>query len=184
MYSYEAEFIQGLQLKGEKHLAQSFNFTFRYIDDVLSLNNNRFEDFVDIIYPDELEIKDTTESDKHASYLDLHLEHDKDYNLFVKLYDKRDDFDFQIVNFPFICSNIPQSPAYGVFVSQLIRYSRACSSYDDFLVRSHLLVNKLLKQGFLTSKLKAAFRKFYGRHFVLIQKYNMSVNNIINNLFN
>ena len=71
LYSYEADFIQGLLKKNEKKLA--FNFTFRYIDDVLSLNNFRFGDFVDRIYPIELEIKDTTDTDTSASYLDLHL---------------------------------------------------------------------------------------------------------------
>ena len=71
LYSYEADFIQGLLKKNEKKLARSFNFTFRYIDDVLSLNNSRFGDFVDRIYPIELEIKDTTVTDRSASYLDL-----------------------------------------------------------------------------------------------------------------
>jgi hypothetical protein len=61
LYSYEADFIQGLLKKNEKKLARFFNFTFRYIDDVLSLNNASFGDFVDRIYPIELEIKDTTE---------------------------------------------------------------------------------------------------------------------------
>jgi hypothetical protein len=79
------------------------NFTFRYIDDVLSLNNSRFCDFVDRIYPIELEIKDTTDTDRSASYLDIHLE----IELRTKLYDKRDDLNLPIVNFPFICSNIP-----------------------------------------------------------------------------
>ena len=60
LYSYEADFIQGLLKKNEKKLARSFNFTFRYIDDVLSLNNSRFGDFVDRIFPIQLEIKDTT----------------------------------------------------------------------------------------------------------------------------
>ena len=59
-------------------LARSFNFTFRYIDDVLSLNNSRFGDFVDRIYPIELEIKDTTDTDRSASYLDIHLEIDSE----------------------------------------------------------------------------------------------------------
>jgi hypothetical protein len=63
LYSYEADFIDGLLKKNEKKLARSFNFTFRYIDDVLSLNNSRFGDFVDRIYPIELEIKDTTDTD-------------------------------------------------------------------------------------------------------------------------
>jgi hypothetical protein len=72
-YSHETDFMQGLLKKNEKKLARSFNFTFRYIDDVLSLNNSRFGDSVDRIYPIELEIKDTTDTDRSASYLDLHL---------------------------------------------------------------------------------------------------------------
>ena len=59
-----------------------------------------------------------------ASYLDLHLEIDSEERLRAKLYDKRDDFDFAIANFQFICSNIPAAPAYGEYLSQLIRYSR------------------------------------------------------------
>ena len=74
LYSHEADFIQGFPKKNEKKLARSFNFTFRYIDDVLSLNNSMFGDFVDRIYPIKLEIKDTTDTDRFASYLDLHLE--------------------------------------------------------------------------------------------------------------
>jgi hypothetical protein len=72
----------------------SFNFTFRYKDDVLSLNN-----YVDRIYPIEPEIKDTTYTDRSASYLDLHLEIDSEERLRTKLYDKRDNFNFPIVNF-------------------------------------------------------------------------------------
>jgi hypothetical protein len=68
-----------------------FNFSFRYIDDVLSLNNSRFGDFVDRIYLIELEIKDTTDTDKSASYLDLILEIDSEGRLRTKLYDKRDE---------------------------------------------------------------------------------------------
>ena len=82
--------------KNEKKLALSFNFTFRYIDDVLLLNNSRLGDFVDRIYPIELEIKDTTDTDRSASYLDLHLEIDNEGRLRTKLYDKRDDFNFPL----------------------------------------------------------------------------------------
>jgi hypothetical protein len=72
LYSYETGFIQELLKKNQKKLDRSFNFTFRYIDDVLSLNNSKFGDFVDRIYPIELEIEDTTDTDRVASYLDLH----------------------------------------------------------------------------------------------------------------
>jgi hypothetical protein len=116
LYSYEADFIQGFLKKNENRLAQSFNFTFRYIDDVRSLNNSRFGNFVDRIYPIELEIKDTTDTDRSASYLDLHPEIDSERRLKTKFYDIRDDFNFPIMNFPFICSNIPAAPAYGVYI--------------------------------------------------------------------
>ena len=130
LYSYEAEFIQSLLSAGKKRLASQFNFTYRYIDDVLSINNPDFENYLGQMYPPELEIKDTTESNTSASYLDLLLSIGRDGQLHTSLYDKRDDFNFHITNFPFLSSNIPSSPAYGVFISQLIRYARACSSYD------------------------------------------------------
>jgi len=131
--------LQGLFKKNDKNLAQSFNFTFRYIDDVLPLNNSRFGDFVDRIYPVEFEIKDTIDTDRSASYLDLHLEIDSERRIRTIVYDKRQDFSFPIVNFSFICSKTPAAPAYGVYISQLIRYSRACGSYQDFLDRGLLI---------------------------------------------
>ena len=75
----------------------------------------------------------TTDTDRSASYLDLHLKIDSEGQLRTKLYDKRDYFNFPIVYFSFICSNIPAAPAYGVYISQLIYYSGACGSYQDFL---------------------------------------------------
>jgi hypothetical protein len=155
LYSHEAGFIQGLLKKIEKKLTRSFNFTFRYIHDVLSLNDSKFSDFVDHIYPIKLEVKDTTDTDRSASYLDIHLEIDSEGRLRSKLYDKRDYFNFPIVNFPFICSNSPAAPAYGVYISQLLRYSRACGSYQEILDRGLLLTRKLLNQGFLLVKLKS-----------------------------
>ena len=81
----------------------------------------------------------------------------------TKLYDKRDDFDFRIVNFPYICSNIPESPAYSVYISQVIIYLRACSSCGDFIDRGRLVTKKLVDQGFTLEKLKNYFRKCCGR---------------------
>ena len=74
LFPYDADFIQGLHKKNDKKLFRSFNFTFLYKDDVLSLNNSTFCDFVDRINPIELEIKDTTDTDRPALYLDLNLE--------------------------------------------------------------------------------------------------------------
>ena len=110
-------------MKNKNNLARSFNFTFRYIDDVLSLNNCKFGDFIDSIHPIELEIKETSDTARSASYLDLHLEIDNDGRLRTKIYNKRDDFNFSTVNFSFMYSNIPAAPAYGyiyIYTYQLI----------------------------------------------------------------
>jgi hypothetical protein len=70
----------------------------------------------------------------------------------------------------FICSNISVAPTYGMYISQMIRYSRACVSYEDFLDRGLLLTRKLLNQGFLLAKLKSPLSTFYGRHHDLVRK--------------
>ena len=123
LHSYEAEFVQKLLRDNNKKLAVSFNHTFRYIDDVLSINNHNFHNYIHLIYPDELEIKDNTESDKSASYLDIFHNIDSNGRLKTSLSDKRDDFNFAIVNFPFLLSNtrIPHSPAYSVYISLRMR---------------------------------------------------------------
>jgi len=154
LYSYKADFIQRLLMKHKKKLTRSINFTFCYIDDILSINSSRFGNFVDRIHPIELEIMDTTDTDRYHSYLDRHIEIDSEGRLRAKLYDKRDDFNFPIVNFPFICSNFPAAPVYGLYISQLIQYSRVCGSYQDLLDRGLLLTRKLLNHRFLLVKLK------------------------------
>jgi hypothetical protein len=129
LHAYEADFLQGLLKKKDIKLPKTFISSFRYIDDILSLNNTQFGDCLHriMIYPNELEVKDTTDTQESAFYLDLHLEINNGGRLKTKLYDKRDDFTFSVVNFPFISSNIPASPAYGVYISQLVHYSRACA---------------------------------------------------------
>jgi hypothetical protein len=155
---FEADFIQGLLKKNKKKLSRSLNFTFRYLDDALWLNNSRLGDFVDHIYPIELGIKDTTYTQRSAWYLELHLNIDSEGRLRTKPYDKTNILNFPIMNFPFICSNIPAASAYGIYISQLIQYAtRACGSYHDFLDRGLLLTRTLLNQGFLLVKLKSSF---------------------------
>ena len=172
LYSYEAEFIQSLLSTGKKRLASQFNFTYRYID-VLSINNPDFENYLGQMYPPELEIKDTTESNTSASYSDLLLSIGREGQLRISLYDKRDDFNFHITNFTFLSSNIPSSPANGVFISQLIRYARACSSYECFIMRAMRLSNKILGQGYVKERLKSSLRKFYGRFEDLTKQYEV-----------
>jgi hypothetical protein len=79
--------------------------------------------------------------------------------------------------------NIPLSPAYGVYISQLIRYARACFAYEDFLKRGKLLTKKLMLQGYNESRLKSSFRKFYGRYNGLVCDYKLSLAHLLNDLF-
>ena len=118
-----------------------------------------------------------------ASYLDLHLEIEREGRLRMKIYDKRDNFNYLIVNFPFICSNIPAAPAYGVYISQLIRYSRDFDYYHEFLDGGLLLTRKLLIQGFLLVKMKSSLRKFYGHHHDLVDHYGISASQMTTDKF-
>ena len=126
------------------------------------------------IYPAESEIKDTTESITSA-YLDLLLSILRDCQLHASTYDKRDDFNFHITNFPFLRSNIPSSPVYGVFISQLKRYARACFLYECFVLRVRRFSSTLLKQGYLVERLKSSFMKVYGRYGDLIEPFEVSL---------
>ena len=90
-----------------------------------------------------------------------------------KIYDKLDDFDFDIVNFPFLDGDVPRRPSYGVYISQLIRFARVCSHVDDFNSRNKYLTAKLLKKGYRYHNLRRAFSKFYRRQYELISKFNV-----------
>ena len=99
VYSYESEFLQKLVKDKKIHEATAFNFTYRYINDILSINNSRFAEFLPLIYPPELEVKETTDTALSASFLDLYLEFDDSGQISTKIYDKRDDFNVKIINF-------------------------------------------------------------------------------------
>ena len=102
--------------------------------------------------------------------------------LHTSIYDKRDDFNFHITHFPFLSSNIPSSQAYDVFISHFIRYARACSSYECFILRARRLSSKLLQQGYLVERLKSSFRKFYDRYGDLIQQYEVTLSRMLNDI--
>ena len=146
LFYYEFKFIKDT-LRNNPSKARKFNFTVRYIDDLLTINNPGFDDDIASIYPMELQLKKTTEASNKLSYLDIMIE--IEHGRFrTDVYDKRDGFGFHIVNFPYLCSNIPLSPAYGVYISQLVRIARICDSSQRFSSRNKLLTHRLLQQGF------------------------------------
>ena len=110
-------------------------------------NNKKFWEYVKDIYPSQLDVEKTNNSDNLASYFDLTFTTEKDGKLFTKLYNKRNDFDFHIVNFPFLSSNIPSGSSSVVYISQIIRYARCTSYYDDFRYRHKMPTEKLASSG-------------------------------------
>ena len=178
LYPNERDFLENMIRSGHRKLARSFNLCFRYIDDLIVFNNKKFWEYVKDIYPSQLNVEKTNKSYNLASYLDLTFTIEKDGKLSAKLYDKRDDFDFHIVNFPFLSSNIPSGPSYGVYVSQLIRYARCCSYYDDFRHRHKMLVERLMSPGYRYERVTNSFKKFHDRYQDLTVKYQRSVLNI------
>ena len=114
-----------------------------------------------------------------VSYIDIHLEIHNGGRIKTKLYDKRDYFTFPIVNLRYVSSNIPASPAYGVFISQLIHYSRVCTQYNAFLDRDQLLTQKLLNHD--APRLNS-LQKLYGRHHNLVDRYEISISQMTMNL--
>ena len=134
------------------------------------------------MYPPELEIKDTTESNTSASYLDLLLPICRDGQLRTSLYVKRDDFNFHITNFPFLRTNITSSPTNGVFISQLIRYARACSYHECFILRTVRLSNKLSGQRYVKERLKSSLRKFYSRYGDLTKQYEVPLSRMFHEI--
>ena len=124
-------------------IIDAFNTTSRYLDDILNINNDYFDTMVCQIYPLELQFNKANTSDTEVAFLDLHLSISNDI-VSTKIYDIRDDFDFEIVNFQFLDGDVPRSTSYGVYISQLIRFARASSHVADFNTRNKLLTQKLL----------------------------------------
>ena len=130
------------------------------------------------IYPSELQLNKANTSDTKAAYLDLHLSISNDI-VSIKIYDKRDDFDFEIVNFPFLDGNVPRSTSYGVYISQLIRFARKSSYVADFNTRNKLLTQKLLKLAYRYHKLRKTFSKFYRRYYDLISRFQVGLKSLL-----
>ena len=178
LYCYERDFMLSLKSDTQAEIITAFNKTSRYLDDILNLDNPYFETFVSSIYPRELTLNKANTSDKSAPFLDLNLSINNDF-ISSKIYDKREDFDFDIVNYPFLDGDVPRSTSYGIYISQLIRFARACSSLDDFNNRNLIITEKLLKQGYRYHKLRKTFSKFYYRNSSLIDKYKSNLKTLL-----
>ena len=134
--------------------------------------------FINRTYLPYLQLNKANTSDTEAPFLDLHLSVSNGF-VSSKIYDKRDDFDFDIVNFPFLDGDVPRSTSYGVYISQFVRFARVSSHVADFNARNKSLTAKLLQQGYRYHKLRKTFSKFYHRHYELISKFSVGLKTLL-----
>ena len=126
LFCYERDFMTSLSDVKQAEIIEAFKSTSRYLDDLLNIDNPYFEGMVNRIYPPELQLNKANTSDTEAPFLDLHLSISNGF-VSSKIYDKRDDFDFDIVNFPFLDGDVPRSTSYVVYISAPV-FQWCCST--------------------------------------------------------
>ena len=175
LFSYESDYVEKLS-KENIILARKFKLCSRYIDDLFVGNFPSFREHIYKIYPRELEIKPESNNPVEIAFLDLKIKYDNS-NIIFSIYDKRDDFNFNIVNFPYMDSCIPKKSALGVFYSQLIRYARLNSKFAGFKERYNMLKEKLSNQGYLREDLKRMTLRFIKANRDVLSKYEINDQN-------
>ena len=162
----------------QAEIIEAFNSTSRYMDDLLNIDNPYLEGMVNRTDPTELQLNKANTSDTEAPFLDLHLYISYGFVSF-KIYDKRDEFDFDIINFPFLDGDIPRSSSCRVYISQLVRFARVSSHVADFNACNKSLTAKHLQQGYRYRKLRKTFSKFYRLHYELVSKFNIGLKTLL-----
>jgi len=174
LYVYESEFIDRVAAKS-KDKARRFHMTFRFIDDLLSLDNTDWPEAVSKsateggLYPSELELGDTSIADDESHFLGLHVKAVED-RFRVSVFDKRQTFPFEVRRYPRMDSLIPPTIPYGVFLGQLHRAYRICSDWHGFLDQSMQVAQRLVTNGCTKQRLVRVYRTFVRQH---VRKYSV-----------
>ena len=168
------DFIIFLSDDKQADIIDAFNTTSRYLDDILNINNVYFDNTVSQIYHSELQLNKANTSDTEATFLDFYLSISNDI-VSTKIFDKRDDFDFEIVDFPFLGGDVPRSTSYA----QLIRFARVSSHVAEFNAGNKLFTQKLLKQGYRYHQLRKSFSKFHRRYYDFISKFQIGLKSLL-----
>ena len=151
---------------------------FRFQDDLISFNDHGYvESCINNIYPSEMIVNKTNVSVQKTNFLDMTTSIYRG-KFYIKLYDKRNDYDFDVISFPYLDGNIPKGQLHGILISQLIRYARINTSFSNFISDCKKLVTKLVGQYFDVAALRKRFQILINKHFNVWGKYGvpLSVN--------
>ena len=155
----EYQYLSKLVRNKDFNLLHKLKYNSRYIDDIITPNVENFLEIAKHIYPTEIPLEQTDNDSLHDTFLDLDITVVNNRFCF-KVFHKVDLFDFEVISFPFLESNIPQHICYNTFFSQLVRFSTICSNTSGFAERVHLIYQKLLKRNYDKKKLEKTFNKF------------------------
>ena len=177
LWYFENKFLESTY-KSKYFVAKKLTRTYRLIDDITSINSDGcFESCFKAIYPDSLELNKENSNDKSACVLDLDIKI-VDGKFKCSVYDKRDDFNFNIVQFQPLCSNQARSVSYGVFTSQLIRYFRICTDIESFSERVIRIFDEFIKLGYTNLRLVNLYKQACIKH-SFCKKFGKSCNDIL-----
>ena len=180
LFHYESRWLKSIK-KTNNILARKFGQVYRYIDDLLALNDGHsFETFFKDIYPEELQLNRENEDYMSTDFLDLHIEI-VDGVFTTKLFDKRDDFGFDITRLPFKSSNIPSKMFYSSIAAECLRICRATSLTGHATSSIHSLMARMSNQGADNAKMKGSIRKMLSRHHIN-EKFGIHDNSFTNQL--
>jgi hypothetical protein len=169
LYAYESGFIDRLVKSQGEEAARRFHMTFRLIDDLLSVDNPRFEEFASVpydpdgtggIYPSALTLNKTSISDTKVNFVGMTICWPRDENISLDIFDKRAEFPFQVIRYPDMCSVVPTHLPYGSFTGGLHRIYKICNNVTIFLDRCEEFSDTLLKKGCSRRRLWKLFRRF------------------------
>ena len=138
LFCCERDFMISLSEEKQSEVIEAFSSTSRYLDDLLNIDNDYFDGLISQISTLQLQLNKTNSAETEATFLDLHLSI-LDGFISCKIYDKRDNFDFKTVNFPYLYGDVPRRASYGVYISQIIRFAKVFSHVIDFNTRNKLL---------------------------------------------
>ena len=181
LYKYEFEF-QDLNRKTNYKLAKSLNYTFRYIDDVTPINDlGNFSKHINKIYPNDLILTKENTGSKIANVLDLNIQIFS--NKFdIKVYDKTDNFTFEVFKYPSNESNIPDNILSNVYYSQTIRFLNLCNRKEHFLYAVKNLTNKCINKGASLLNLKNQIKKLFTRKNSTLLKLGINLKDILSSI--
>ena len=181
LFHYESSWINSVK-KSNNILARKFGQVFRYIDDLLALNDGHsFERHFHEIYPPELTLNRENTDYRSTNFLDLCIEIN-DGIFTTRLFDKRDHFGFNITRLPYKDSNIPTKMFYSSIAAECLRICRATSDHGHAAASINAVASRMVNQGAEINRMKGTVTKMLNRHRIS-EKFGVPNNTFVRKLF-